>query len=167
VSARHELGGLLVDPPLRVGLATEAAVQDDRAEVMKGDVERSTKEAVQSHSLLRDYQGAIQSPRRNNLFSRVLVSCALAEKNMLGQFFSAAVREPMSRIMGSRYDIPAFAPHLKAFTEFDRGSVLVQEGTARRYTYRFRNPLLQPFAVLTAISEGLIPEDYLQELLGE
>ena len=59
--------------------------------------------------------------------------------------------------MGRPYDIPAFAPHLKAFTEIDRGNVLRKDGVPRRYRYRFRNPLLQPFSILSALTEGVIP----------
>lgn len=140
--------------------AAQRAVQDDRERVLDADVKAAIAEAVQRHSLLREYQMAVQSPRPNNLFAKVLVACALAEKNKLGQFTAAAVREPMSRIMGSKYDIPAFAPHLKAFTEYDRGSVLIREGSERRYTYRFRNPLIQPFSVLTALSDGTLPSEY-------
>jgi hypothetical protein len=143
------------------------AVKDDRLHVEPEDVMVATQEAVAKHSVLKEYQTAVQSPRRDNLFGRVLAACALAEKNRLGQFTASAVREPMTRIMGRQYDIPAFAPHLKAFTEADRGSVLRREGSERKYTYRFRNPLLQPFSVLVALAEGLIPADYANELMGD
>lgn len=144
--------------------AAQRAVQDDRDLISTEDVRAAILVAVSRHSLLKDHQTAVQSPRTNNLFSRVLLACALAEKNKLGQFTAAAVRDPMSRIMGAKYDIPAFSPHLKAFTEIDRGCVLVREGLERRYTYRFRNPLLQPFAVLTALSDGTLPDEYEAEL---
>jgi hypothetical protein len=42
----------------------------------------------------------------------------------------------------------------------------VQEGPERRRTYRFRNPLLRPFAVLTTLRESLLREDYVAELFG-
>jgi Cdc6-like AAA superfamily ATPase len=146
--------------------AAQGALQDDRMNVSLDDVSRATEAATRnSHSLLKEYQLAIQSPRRNNLFARVLTSCALADKNPLGQFTARAVREPMSRIMGSPYDIPSFAAHLKSFTEIDRGCVLRREGTKRRYFYRFQNPLLQPYTLLTAIAEGFLPTDYMNEIL--
>jgi hypothetical protein len=85
----------------------------------------------------------------------------------LGYFTAGSVREPMTRIMGKPYEIPAFAPHLKSFTELDRGCVLKREGIERRYTYRFRNPLLQPFTVLNALAEGTLPDDYRLELFGD
>jgi Cdc6-like AAA superfamily ATPase len=151
---------------LTVGAALHA-VKDDRLQVEPHDVLVATQDAVAKHSVLKEYQTAVQSPRRDNLFARVLAACALAEKNRLGQFTASAVREPMTRIMGRGYDIPAFAPHLKAFTEFDRGQVLRREGSERKYTYRFRNPLLQPFSVLVALAEGLIPDEYANELMGD
>ncbi len=46
--------------------------------------------------------------------------------------------------------------------------VLKREGTERRcrYRYRFRNPLLQPLTVLTALSEGWLPEKYKTNLFS-
>jgi len=73
----------------------------------------------------------------------------------------------MSRIMGKPYDIANFATHLSAFTGSERGSVLQRAGAERKYVYRFRNPLLQPFALLTALSEGIIAKDLVDEILGE
>lgn len=170
-SARRRIGKLAEGLPHYVHLlmleSAQRAVADDRLLVTNADVSKAIEVAVQRHSLLKEYSTAIQSSRRDNLFSRVLISCALAEKNRLGYFTAGSVREPMSRIMGKPYEIPAFAPHLKAFTELDRGCVLKREGVERRYTYRFRNPLLQPFTVLTALAEGTLPDDYRRDLFGD
>jgi hypothetical protein len=70
----------------------------------------------------------------------------------------------MSRIMGKPYGIPAFARHLNAFTDEARSAVLHKRGEQRRYFYRFENPLLQPFVILTGLSNGLISEDLLRKL---
>lgn len=67
----------------------------------------------------------------------------------------------MKSITNRPYDIPAFAPHLKAFTTDERGAVLRRTGKARKYFYRFQNPMLQPYVVLTALSKGLITESQL------
>lgn len=122
---------------------------------------------MKKHSLLREYQIAVQSPRRDNLFAQVLAACALAEKNRLGYFTPGAVKDPMSRIMGKPYDIANFATHLSAFTSNERGGILQREGVERKYVYRFRNPLLQPFALLTALSQGIVAKDLVDEILGE
>lgn len=147
--------------------AGRLCISDDRDMVNEADVEKAAQNAVTSHSLLKDWQTAIQSSREGTLFAHVLTACALVEKNPLGQFTSGSLRDPLQRLTGRPYDIPAFAPHLNAFTAADRGSVLIKEGVGRRYTYRFRNPLLQPFAILVGMREGLIPDDYLAELMGD
>jgi hypothetical protein len=77
------------------------------------------------------------------------------------------LREPMRRIMGKAYEIPAYSPHLKAFTEIERGPALKREGPERRYRYRFVDPLLQPFIVLTALAEGWLPDDYRDSLFAQ
>ena len=147
--------------------SAQRATMDDRDQVGGDDVRNAIDKIAKKHSLLREYQSAVQSPRRDSLFSQVLAACALAEKNRLGYFTPGAVREPMSRIMGRPYEIANFATHLAAFTGHERGAVLQRAGAKRKYIYRFRNPLLQPFALITALSQGLVAKDLVDEILGE
>lgn len=170
-AARRRVGRLAEGLPQYVHMLTlyaaQRAVMDDRLEVDLDDVRHAIGIVVKKHSVLREYQTAVQSPRRDNLFSQVLAACALATKNRLGYFTPGAVRDPMSRIMGKPYDIANFATHLSAFTSPERGAVLQREGVERKYVYRFRNPLLQPFALLSALSEGIITEDLVNAVLGD
>ena len=147
--------------------ASRRCLADDRSEVTCDDVEQACRDAAKSHMLLNEYTQAVQSSKSTALFVQVLTACALAKKNRLGQFSAKAVQEPLWAITRRQYNIPAFAPHLNAFTAADRGSVLVKEGVRRRYTYRFRNPLLQPFSILAAMADNLIPDDYLQGFFGD
>jgi len=169
--ARRRIGRLAEGLPQYVHMlslyAAQRALTDDREEVNGDDVRDAIDKVVQKHSLLREYQTAVQSPRPDNLFTQVLAACALAEKNRLGYFTPAAVREPMSRIMGRPYGIANFATHLSAFTQTDRGAVFQRSGFPRKYVYRFRNPLLQPFALLVALSEKQIAKELVDEILGE
>jgi hypothetical protein len=100
-----------------------------------------------------------RSARRESQFEQVLLACALAEKDELGYFTASAVRDPLSRIMGKRYEIPAFARHLNQFSEPVRGQVLQKTGESNRYFYRFTNPLLQPFVILNGLAHDLISEE--------
>lgn len=50
-------------------------------------------------------------------------------------------------------DIPIFQQHLNAFTSEARAAVLHRKGEARRFRYRFRNPLLEPYVILRGIKE--------------
>ena len=169
--ARRRIGRLAEGLPQYVHMLTlyaaQRALADDREEVNVDDVRDAIDKVVQKHSLLREYQTAVQSPRPDNLFTQVLAACALTEKNRLGYFTPAAVREPMSKIMGRPYEIANFATHLSAFTQADRGAVLQRAGFPRKYVYRFRNPLLQPFALLVALSEKQIARELVDEILGE
>jgi hypothetical protein len=70
----------------------------------------------------------------------------------------------MSRIMGRRYEIAAFSRHLADFCDKDRGSVLERTGIPRRYRFRFRNPLLQPFVIMCGLADELIHRSDLSRL---
>src|SRR5205807_1377330 len=83
-------------------------------------------------------------------------ACALARCDDLGFFAPADVREPLRRITGKSYQIPAFVRHLTDFCETDRGPVLQKRGASHKYRYRFLNPLLQPYVIMKGLANGLI-----------
>lgn len=168
--AGHEIAALSEGLPhythllgLHAGLH---AVHNDRDEVTLSDVQSAIPKAVDRHTILSDYQRATRSARRDALFSQVLLACALAPKNKLGFFTSGAIRDPLREIAGRRIDIPAFSNHLSQFLEPERGSVLRREGSSRRYFYRFSDPILQPYVVLSGLAEGLITEEQVRSLRG-
>jgi hypothetical protein len=144
--------------------AAQHTVSDDRFEISLGDVHKAIDQAVEKHTIKSEYQTATRSPRTDTLFAEVLLACALAQKDALGFFSAGAVREPLFKIVGKRYEIPAFARHLNKFTDPARGSVLQKVGEPRRFFYRFANPLLQPYVILTGISTGRLDAKYLDEL---
>ncbi len=144
--------------------AGQRAVMDDRTEIMVVDVDAAVDQAVAKHTIRSDYRRATRSTRTDTLYSQVLLACALAEKDALGFFPAGALRDPLEMITGKRYEIPAFAPHLKKFLEPGRGSVLRREGEPRSYFYRFANPLLQPYVILNGLSEKVISDETLASL---
>jgi Cdc6-like AAA superfamily ATPase len=144
--------------------AGERAVNDDRDTVFLRDVIESAEAVMRSHSGAASYHHAVESSRPENLYAQVLAACALAEKDELGYFAAKAVEEPMSRIMGSTFKTPSFSRQLSSFLGESRGCILERRGEKKRYRYRFRDPLMQPFAILAAIAKKLIPEEYQREL---
>ena len=70
----------------------------------------------------------------------------------------------MSQIMGKQYEIASFTNHLVAVTS-GAGGILQRSRVDRKYVYRFKNPLLQPYARLVALSEEFIPEKLVNEYL--
>jgi Cdc6-like AAA superfamily ATPase len=146
--------------------AGNRAINDDRREVTLADVQSAITDVLDTHMLRSTYLKAIQSSRADNLYAQVLVSCALAQKDELGYFSAGSMRDPLTRIMGRPYDIPAFAQHLKNFMEPERGEVLQRRGPARSFRYRFRDPIMQPYALLAGIAAGIIPAEFEAELFA-
>lgn len=146
--------------------ATQRAVQDDRTEIIPIDVERSIGNAVEKaqHSVRTAHQTAVRSTRGESQFGEVLLACALAEKDDMGYFPAAAVRAPLSKIMDKPREIPHFARHLHKFAAERRGCVLEKSGKKGSHFYRFANPLLQPFVILSGVAKGLASEDLISEL---
>jgi Cdc6-like AAA superfamily ATPase len=144
--------------------AGQRVVQDDRSEITLRDVTGSIPRAVERHTIQSDYQRATRSAHKEALFREVLLACALAPKNRLGFFTAGSIRDPLEVIAGRRIDIPAFARHLSQFLESERSAVLQREGSPRRYFYRFSDPILQPYVVLTGLSEGLITDEQIRYL---
>jgi Cdc6-like AAA superfamily ATPase len=146
--------------------AGNRAIDDDRSIVTLAHVQRAITDVLDTHIQRSTYLKAIQSSRVDNLYAQVLVSCALAKKDELGYFSAGSVREPLTRIMGRPYDIPAFAQHLKNFMEPERGEILQRRGPARSFRYRFRDPIMQPYALLAGVAAGIIPAEFEEELFA-
>lgn len=148
--------------------ACQYAIMDDRDHIQPADVEVAITAGVDKAqaSIRSAWTEATRSPRPESLFEEVLLACALAAKDELGFFKPSSVRGPMSRIMSRPYGIPAFAKHLNAFTTEARGEVLEKRGEQRRYFYRFRNPMLQPFVILKGLERTLVTDEVLSDLQG-
>ena len=137
--------------------SANTALEFDRTEVDVDDVHASTKTAVhQSHSMLSAYLKATNSPQKNSLFEEVLLACALAKKDELGWFSGSNVVTPLSHLMGRVYSLPYFARHLNEFSLEKRGPILQKHTIHRQHKYRFFNPLIEPFAIIRALSSGML-----------
>lgn len=137
--------------------ACKNAAYSGRAVINVGDLEQAIKQVVEGmqQSIKRAYHTATLSPREN-LFSEVLLSCALAPCDELGYFAAADLRLQMLKVTGKEYEIPAFSQHLKEFCETKRGAILQRVGTTRRFRFRFKNPLFSPYVIMKGLSAGLI-----------
>lgn len=129
---------------------------------VRSGIARALEDTQQS--VRTSYQEATTSPRKDTLFKQVLLACALASVDDLGYFFSADVRDPLSRIAGKHYDIPGFSQHLDKFSSDRRGNVLEKAGTQRRFRFRFHNPLLQPYVIMRGIVDKFLSGDALAML---
>lgn len=135
--------------------AAAMGVTEVQMEHVRTAIDQSLSKAQQS--IIGAYHRATASPQ-DNLYCQVLLACALAPQDNIGTFAAVDVRGPLTKIMGKHYDIPAFAQHLNKFCEADRGPILRKSGTARRYRFRFENPLMQPFVIMDGIKRSMITD---------
>ncbi|WP_186211972.1 AAA family ATPase [Burkholderia gladioli] len=140
--------------------ALQNAVSRDVMHVESVDVTAAIEKAHRGtqQTIINAYHKATASSREN-LYPQVLLACALANRDLLNYFAAADVRDPMSRIMGRTYDIPAYSQHLNALCEEVRGPILQRTGAARKFRFRFVNPLMQPFVVMEGVKRGFISEE--------
>jgi Cdc6-like AAA superfamily ATPase len=135
-------------------------VEDDRTTVTAKDSAPAVTLAVEdvSHSVRQKYTDATSSPR-DTIYEDVLLACALARKDDIGEFGSGDLRGPLHRITGKNYEIPAYAAHLNAFSSDDerRGGVLRKRGQRARFRYRFVDPLMPPYVLMKGHSRDALP----------
>lgn len=147
--------------------SAKRALDDQKLRIEEGHVDAAEKDCLDrvDQTIREQYHEATHSPRGGNIYKEVLLGCALAEANDLGFFPAKAVEEPLSLIMKRKYDVAMFGQHLKKLCEAERGEILEVTGSPRRFTYRFVEPLMQPYVILRGLSDGLIDKATLEGLL--
>ncbi len=143
------------------------AIEDDRSEITRADVDAAIAVATSSHTMMSDYQRAVRSNQRTPLFAEVLLACAFAPKDYDGWFKAGDVTAPFTVIVGRKASIQTFAWHLRELTVVQRNSVLVAYGEPHRVRYRFRDPLLQPFIKLRARASNVVGRQTMDALERE
>jgi hypothetical protein len=136
--------------------AAEQAILDGSDSVTSDDLRVAVREAVESsdESMTRAYTVATTSSHKT-IFEPVLLACALAPVDPLGFFAPGDLRAPLRKITGEEYSIDRFQSHLVKFIQPVRGPVLERRGGERRWRYRFVNPMMRPFVVMRALTNGI------------
>jgi Cdc6-like AAA superfamily ATPase len=143
------------------------AIEQGRTNVDIDDVLAATKATVEkTHTIRSAYNKATTSPQKQNLYSRVLRACALATTDELGYFAAAAIRAPLTSIMGREYDVPNYSRHLHDFCEDRHGPILRKKGEPRRIRFRFVDPMMQPFVIIHDYSIGALTNELLEKSKG-
>jgi hypothetical protein len=110
------------------------------------------------HTLSKAYEDATYSPKKTRL-KEVLVACAIAKVGDQGDFSPSDIRVPYSKIIKEQVTIDRFNPQLTTLAT--QRDILVREGEDRRWRYRFRDPLMEPYVLLNGLESGAIsPEDF-------
>lgn len=146
--------------------SARTALDDGQREITNEHVSEAISKAVSDSqaSLRSDFRKAVTSPQQGNIFGQVLLASALAHTDEFGYFGAADVREPLSRIMGRKYEIPSFVRHLKNFCQSGKGRVLEKTGDKRKIKYRFTNALMPPLIIMKGLVDHRITADRLEEI---
>ncbi len=149
--------------------SSQQAIKRRTRDISLDDVSVAIKMAVEKaqQSIMDGYHKATSSPRKENLYARVLLACSLAPPDILGYFTAAAVRDPLTKIMGKAYEIPTFTRHLNEFSSESRGPILQKIGSSRRFRFRFVNPLMQPFVISHGLANDLIDNNTINMIFEE
>ncbi len=105
------------------------------------------------------YLHATESSQASAIYTEVLTACAMAETNSQGYFSAGDVREPLSRILKKPTRIENFNRHLVTFCQPESGPVLEQGKFRGHKQFRFINPLMQPFALLSGLRSRMLTEE--------
>ncbi len=141
--------------------ALQSAVSAERLTANMDDVWVAMQRLVEEEeqSFKEDYRKATDSPQTDNQFKQVLLACALADSDDAGFFTPTSVLPRLARITGKARTHAHFQRHLNEFVLEERGAILTRRGSERRYSYKFQDPMMQPYVVIRGVRDKLIPRD--------
>lgn len=139
--------------------AALVAIGNRRLTVTNEDVEASMERFIKDTeaSFKDEYRAATRS-NQANFFQESLLACALAESDDDGFFTANDVVEPYSAIVQEKKRIAHFERHLRRFSSEEGGNILICRGGERRQTFRFTDPMMQPYVIIRGIQKGMIDE---------
>lgn len=141
------------------------AIDNRRLLVGNQDVEAAMSRFINDTEVsFRDgYRAATRTNQQSNLHQSLL-ACALARCDDEGFFKATDVVEPYSAIMKSPKRIAHFEKHLRRFSSEEGGNILVKRGGDRQQTFRFSDPMMQPYIIIRGIQTDMI-DDTAKKLL--
>ena len=129
------------------------AIERRKLEVTNADVEASMDMFIKDAevSFRESYRKATRSSQ-DNFFQQSLLACALASTDDHGFFTAKDVVDPYSAIMcGERKRHAHFEKHLRRFSSDNGGNILIKRGGERQLTFRFADPMMQPYVIIRGI----------------
>jgi Cdc6-like AAA superfamily ATPase len=140
-------------------LSARIALENLRTNVRLGDVNEAVAEAIEkTQQTVRETYRRATEENGDAVYPKIVLACALAEPDEFGFFKPADLSEPLRAIPGEEVEA---GKYLDALTDPAHGGLLQRRGAANP-RYRFVNPLLQPYVLMRALSEGAVSPEHLQ-----
>lgn len=142
-----------------------STVDSDRLQIGKSDLDTAIRASVNNakQTIVSAYYRAISSPHQN-LYKEVLLAAALAPTDELGYFAAGDLRTPLTVITKKNYGIDRYMRHLNDFCDDTRGMILEKKGERRRFRFRFKDSIMEPFVIMKGIKDSLITEELVVKL---
>lgn len=145
--------------------AGRAAIERGSCLIESADLVAALDEVAKSkHSIANEYQTAVHSSHRSSKHNLTLLACALTKPDIQGFFDASEVAGTMARLFDGNCSVNNVPRHLAEFVDFKRGSALERAGATRQGKYRFSNPLLQPYTIISSLVEHLVVPEKVWEL---
>lgn len=147
--------------------SAKAALERQSLKINIDDIDAAMPDAVGQidQIIRRQYHQATISPRKGNIYKEVLLAAAMSPIDDLGYFAPADLQQPLAQILQTEEaKVSLFGQHLKNLCEADHGKILEQVGVARKYRYRFAEPMMQAFILMSARAKNQITREQINQL---
>lgn len=147
--------------------SAKAALERRSLNITLDDIDTAMPDAVGQidQIIRRQYHQATLSPRQGNIYKEVLLAAAMSPIDDLGYFQPADLQKPLAEILKvPETKVSLFGQHLKNLCEPDHGKILEQVGVSRKYRYRFAEPMMQAFILMSARAKGQITREQVNQL---
>ena len=123
------------------------------------DVEASMDRFIdETEKTFKDRYRTATRSNQDNFFQQSLLACALAKTDDEGFFTANDVVEPYSAIMKEKKRIAHFEKHLRRYSSDEGGNILIKRGGDRQQTFRFSDPMMQPYVIIRGIQSKMIDD---------
>jgi len=148
--------------------AGRSAIDRDSFVIEDADLMDALGQVVRSkHSIANEYHSAVRSIHKSSKHKMTLLACALTKPDRQGFFQPMDVAATMTRISSEKCSGSRIQKHLTEFSFVKRGNALEREGSFRQFKFKFSNPLLQPYTIISSLSEQLIADEKVWALHSE
>jgi hypothetical protein len=137
-----------------------SAIDRDSSNIEDADFKGALGQIVKTkHTIANEYYSAVRSAHESGKHKITLLACALTKPDIQGFFQASAVAGTMECLFGTGWSRSNIQRHLTDFIAAKRGNVLEREGLMGRFRYRFANPLLLPYTIISSLWERLITDE--------
>ncbi len=135
------------------------AVLAERDAIEEADWQPALESALaKAEQQVIDLYGDAVTTAKPSMFPSLLLACAMAKKDEQGFFRPTDVQGPLNQLDDKNYALAGISGNLAKLASEDRGPALqAREFADGRKRYRFANPLLQPYVLAKAVSDGRLP----------